>query len=62
MKWYAYGVVAGGKYLGEVEAETKEEALKAAWNLDSLGVSLCHQCASECEDPEVGEINVEPSS
>jgi len=60
MKWRATGAVAGSKYLGEVEAATEEEAREKAWGLDSAGVSLCHQCSSECEDPEVQDIYVDP--
>lgn len=56
-KFKAYGQVVGSKYLGEVEADTEEEAKRKAWSL--AHVSLCHQCSDECEDPEVEEIAVE---
>ncbi len=57
--WNVYADVRGSKYLGEVEAETKEEAEKAAWSDLDFSISVCHQCSSEVEDPEVYEIVVE---
>lgn len=58
-KWACYGVVKGSKYLGEVEADTKEEAQEAALQLDSASVSFCWECSDECEDPNVDEVVVE---
>ena len=58
-KWNCYGQVVGSKYLGQVEAETSEEALEHAAELDSNSVSFCHHCSGECEDPEVREIVIE---
>ena len=57
--YYVYGVVSGGKFLGEVEAESKEEAERMGYELDACYVSLCHQCAAEVEDAEVVEISAE---
>lgn len=57
MKFRVYASVVGSKYLGEFEAETKEEAIKMA-EADAC-VSLCHQCDSECEDPEIDELFAE---
>ena len=57
-KWRVTGTVTGGKCLGEYEADTKEEAEQKA--LEEAGfVSLCHQCASQCEDGEVSEPHAE---
>jgi hypothetical protein len=56
--WRVSASVRGSKYCGEVEAKTREEALDLAWEMDS-GISLCHQCASECEDAEIDEFFVE---
>lgn len=54
MKTYrAHASVGAGKYLGEVRAETAEGALEAAYELESCGVSVCHTCAEQIEDPEV---------
>lgn len=58
-KWRVYGAVQGSKYLGEIEAETKEEAEKKAWDLDECCVCLCHHCSAECEDPEIDSIVLE---
>jgi hypothetical protein len=58
-KYYCYATVTGSKYLGIVEANNEKEAEKKAWELDELYVSLCHQCAGECEDAEITKILVE---
>jgi hypothetical protein len=60
--WNVYGSVKGSKYLGEVEAETEEEAQEKAMALDTFSVCLCHQCDSQCEDPEIDEVTVEKAS
>ena len=57
--WAVYGTVTGGKYLGEVEADSKEEAEEKANVLDTLSVSLCWQCASQVENAEITDIVVE---
>ncbi len=56
------GVVAGGKHLGTVEAANEAEAKEKGWKLDSLHVSLCHQCAAEVEDPSIEDIEVYETS
>ena len=56
-KYSVYGQVTGSKYLGEVEAETEEEAIKKGEGLDDCWISLCHQCSDEIEDPQVIEIS-----
>ena len=58
-KWNITGAVRGSKYLGIFEAETKEQAIEMALNSDECHVSLCHQCSSECEDPEIDEVFAE---
>jgi hypothetical protein len=57
MKFNVYATVTGSKYIGEFEADTKEEALEKA--ADECYVSLCCQCSRECEDPEVTELTAE---
>ena len=53
------GSVVGGKYLGEVQAKSPEEAIEKAYrDLDSY-VSLCHKCSGECENAEIQEIILE---
>lgn len=56
--YQCYGSIIGGKYLGTVEAESPQEALEKAQALPSIGVSLCHACADEVEDPEVDTITL----
>lgn len=56
--WRCYGVVTGSKYLGEVQAATETEAKAKAFEQLECGVSLCHQCSDECEDPEIHEVTV----
>ncbi len=58
-KWLVNGSVVGGKYLGEVEAATEDEALALAHELSTVSVDLCHRCAGECENAEIEEITVE---
>lgn len=58
-KYGVYATVVGTKYIGEVEAEDTYEAEELAWEHPNLTVSLCHQCSSECEDPEVDGIALE---
>lgn len=60
-KYMIYAAITGSKYLGEVEAANKEEAEELGWALEEGCVILCHQCSSECEDPEISEIIVEES-
>jgi hypothetical protein len=58
-KWTIVGAVHAGKYIGTVEADTKEEAERLGWLLPECGVSLCNSCSDECEDPEIVELIVE---
>lgn len=52
-KFRVTGTVIGGKYLGEFEAETAEEAVEMALTSEAAYVSLCHQCCDECENAEI---------
>ena len=59
-KYRAFAEVIGSKVLGEVEAKDEQSAIEAAGMLDSASsVNLCHQCADECDDAQIGEITVE---
>lgn len=60
-KWECYAAVVGTKYLGQVDAETEEEAKEKALELDTCFVSVCHQCSSEVGDIDIDEITVEAS-
>ena len=53
-KWSVSASVVGTKWIGDYDAETGEEAIKMAYN--DAHVSLCHACASECEDPAVEHL------
>lgn len=61
MQWTVTGAIYAGKYIGTVEADTKEEAEKLAWKLPGCGVSLCHACTDECENPEIVELIIDPA-
>lgn len=58
-KFDVWAKVSGTKYLGQFEAATKEAAEELALESDAAGVSLCHQCSPECEDPECVEAVAE---
>ncbi|MEK3838670.1 hypothetical protein [Paenibacillus sp. FSL R7-0128] len=58
-KFRIYGRVVATKYIGEFEADTKEQAERMAWDSDEAYVSVCHQCSKEVEDPEIRELEVE---
>lgn len=60
--WRVNGIVTGGKYLGTVEARTKEEAERAAWDSLEWSVGLCHHCSGECEDAEIHELLIDPEN
>lgn len=57
--WNVYGVVTGSKYLGEYQAETKEEAEDMALRDNGGGVSLCHRCSTHIDDPAVESAEAE---
>lgn len=56
-KFHVHGSVKASKYIGEYEAKTKEEAEEMAWK--DAYVSVCNQCSSQVEDPEIDELIVE---
>ena len=66
MKYEVWAEVTGLKLVGEVEADSEEEAYKKARadkEIDSemTCVNLCYQCADEIEGPEMnGSLHVEP--
>ena len=60
MKRYnIYARVVGSKYIGTVDANSPEEAEEKAWKLDECHISLCNQCSSDCEDPEIESLVIE---
>ncbi|UUZ85641.1 hypothetical protein LJK88_20350 [Paenibacillus sp. P26] len=58
-KYRVYAVVTATKYMGEFEAESKEEAEQMAWESDKAYVSVCHQCARNVDSPEIDRMEVE---
>lgn len=58
-KFNVWAAVKGTKYLGEFEAETAEQAIELAGESDAASPTLCHQCSSECEDPECSDFTAE---
>ncbi len=58
-KWSITATVVGGKFVGNVEADTEAEAIKKGWKI--AHVSLCRVCARECEDISIDEIHAEPA-
>lgn len=57
-KYNVYAIVTGSKYLGQVEADSPEEAEEKGYGLPTASIGFCHQCDSECEDPTITEITV----
>lgn len=57
-RWSVNASVVGSKHLGEFDADTEEEAIEMALN-ENGHISLCHQCDSECEDPQIDEVTAE---
>lgn len=58
-KFHVWGTVTGTKYLGLVEAKTEKEAKELALELETMEVSLCHECDAECEDPVIIDLYVD---
>lgn len=59
MKYRAYAVVSGSRYLGELEANSKEEAEEMVRDKhEGEAINLCWQCSKEVDDLTVTE-NIE---
>lgn len=54
-----YGVLDASKYLGEIEAESKEQAEELAWGNGNQYVSICHQCSGEFDLGDMIRVIVE---
>lgn len=52
-KYRVNGKVYAGKYIGDFEAESVEDAIQKAYESGKCFVCLCHQCADEAENAEV---------
>lgn len=58
-KFSVWATVRGTKFIGEFDANTAEHAIELAGNSDAANVGLCHQCSSECENPECDDFVAE---
>lgn len=58
-KYRVVGKVVGTKFLGNIEAKNSSEAIEKAEEMEEAYIYFCHQCSSECEDPEITEFIVE---
>jgi hypothetical protein len=58
-KYRIHGGVCGGKYVGEFEADSPNDALRKADDEGLLEVSVCFQCADEVGDPEMESFTIE---
>jgi hypothetical protein len=58
-----YGVASVSKVLGVIEAPTKDDAIKIAWNDDRLCdewyMSLCHRCANKLDIGDIYQLDAE---
>jgi len=62
MKYRIYGIATISKFLGEVEADSKEQAEDKAYEelADELHIRICHQCSHEMQDtPQIDSLEVE---
>lgn len=57
-KFEVWAKVVGTKFLGEYEADTKDQAIELAMK-ESGHVSLCWQCSREIDDPEIEDTTAE---
>lgn len=58
-KYSVYAIVTGSKFLGEIEAESKEAAIQKGWDHPDCHISICHQCSREVEVGDIYEIQVD---
>lgn len=59
-KYRVYAIASASKYVGEVEAETVEEAKEKAWEMESCQLdSLCWSCSDSLDLGDIYELQVE---
>ena len=56
-----FGLISATAYLGDVEAESIEEAREAAYELASPH-SLCHECSRKLDIGDIYEVQVEEAT
>lgn len=57
-KYAVWGLIPASTYLGDVEADSLEEAKDKAEGLESQ-VSLCHQCTKHLSLGDIDDFDVE---
>jgi len=56
-KWAVFVQATVSRYLGEVEADSKDEAIEKGWDMDNCDLpNLCYACSSNME---MGDIDVD---
>lgn len=53
------GKVSGGKYLGDFEADSAEEAVEKALNSEDVYIQLCLEYSRQCENVECQDAEAE---
>lgn len=59
-KFRAYAIISASKFIGEIEAENKEQAEDLAWDHENCyNPTLCHHCSYEMDLGDIDEILIE---
>lgn len=58
-RYLIVGIVKGYKYLGEIEADTLEEAAAVASSPDNGYIKTCYECIDECSNIGVRDVDVD---
>lgn len=58
MKFSVYAIYTASQYLGEVEANSEEDAKEKAEDMEAF-VSLCHECARKVDLSDVNDFEVQ---
>ena len=64
MKYSVYALYTVSKYVGEVEAGSKEEAEEKAYEhlSEEMYASICHQCAQEITLGDIDSLDIEETA
>lgn len=57
-RYAVYGIISASKFIGEFEADSKDEAIAKAQAEGDYHVSICHQCAREIDMGDIYEEQV----
>lgn len=58
-KFSVYAVIDATKYVGEFEADSKEEVEELAWDNVNHNISLCHHCSEKMDVGDIVKLIVE---